>query len=504
MVPIGISSENNTTNGRSVHSSLRSCCSYYLSVTILSLYVMKILSAARCGILSGLSAFLFLHADAQQLKLGDDPSNVKKEAILELNSANQGLLLPRVLKAEILSGGKLFNADDGMLVFINDASEKSLYIKRSGNWEKVGNIATTLTGAVTGTGSGSIATSITDKAVTYGKIQDVTAQSLLGRYATTDGAAQELKLGAGLLLNNTSGLITADAGNNLWNADKLQNRNVATTAPAGGDVLKWNGTTSTWEPGLDLNGGATYGILPDNDIGKADAPDANSRMKIWASPVNGVVQNGPLGTSAHSWNVLSFQGGGFTTQLYFDKDVLALKEWGGNAAPLSTNAGNTWYKVVTTHGDNSFVDGGLIFAGKSSDATTEVRQSAARLFWNNGTNQLGVGTNSTHSTLQVNGSLANSVTVIENTSSVTLNETHSTVVIRKTDDNGTNYNVYLPDAAGCVGRIYRIARDFTDGWGNVRVQDLVNGQFATRTMNDDDNTCSVQSIGTRWITLSNY
>ncbi|GEP98801.1 hypothetical protein [Chitinophaga cymbidii] len=462
---------------------------------------MKILSAARCGILFGLSCMFSLHAAAQQLKLGDNPSDVKKEAILELNSSNQGLLLPRVLKTEILTGGKLFNADDGMLVFVNDASEKSLYIKRNGAWEKVGNISTTLTGAVTGSGNGTITTAITNKAVTYNKIQDVSSQSLLGRYSAGDGVTQEITLGTGLLLN-TSGLMTADHSTSLWNADKLRNNNISATAPANGEVLKWNGTNSTWEPGLDLNGGATYGTLPGNDIGNADAPDANSRMKIWASPSTGTVQNGPLGTDAYSWNVLSFQGGSYTTQLYFDKEILAVKEWGGTTAPLTNNAPNPWYKVVTTHGDNNFTDGGIIFAGKTTTSNSEVRQRADRLFWNNNTAQLGVGTNSTHSTLQVNGSKANSVNIY--TGSVTLDANQSTVVIRKTSNNGNNYTVYLPDAANCTGRIYHIARDFQSGWGNVYVDESVSNQFDRRTISSNNGSYTVQSIGTRWIILGNF
>lgn len=574
---------------------------------------MKILLAARCGILFSLSGFLSLNAAAQQLKLGDNPSSVKKEAILELNSPNQGLLLPRVLKTEILSGGKLFNADDGMLVFVNDASEKSLYIKRNGNWEKVGDIATTLTGAVTGSGSGSIATTITNKAVTYGKIQDISNQSILGRYAATDGTAQELKLGAGLLLNNTSGLITADAntaiwnanklqgrniaatapaagdvlkwnnttslwepgaggsatitltgpitgtgtgtfattitnkavtynkmqdvtsqsllgrystgngitqevkistglllnntnGNltadynsNLWNANKLQNNNIATTAPTNGQVLKWNSTTSIWEPGPDMDGGATYGTLPDNDIGKADAPGTTNRMKIWASPGNGLVSNGPSGTDAHSWNVLSFRGAGYTTQLYFDKEMLALKEWGGNASPLTSNAGNPWYKVVTMLGNTNFTNGGLIFAERTHTSYTEVKQRADKLFWNNTDERLGVGTNAPTSTLHVSGSLATGVTIYTNTSNVTLDETHHTVVMRKTGNNGTYYTVNLPNASTCIGRIYYINRDFTSGWGAVTIV-APSGQFNTQLWNSE--VIGIQSIGTRWITLS--
>jgi hypothetical protein len=173
--------------------------------------------------------------------------------------------------------------------------------------------------------------------------------------------------------------------------------------PGTGDVLKWNPARNLWLPAPDITGGASYGVLGNNDISYADAPDALYRMKIWAGPTTGTVQNGPLGTGAHAWSVLAFQNGTFTTQLYFDKNTLALKEWGGNTGPLGTNPGNTWYKVVTTHGDNSFTDGGLIFAGRTSDANTEVRQDINNLFWDNGSKELGIGTNTPAASLDVNG-----------------------------------------------------------------------------------------------------
>lgn len=606
---------------------------------------MKIQQAARCGILLGLSGFLSLNVAAQQLKLGNNPAVIKKDAILELNSANQGLLLPRVLKSEILTGGKLFNADDGMLVFVNDAAEKSLYIKRNGAWEKVSNISnTTLTGPVTGSGAGTIATTITDQAVTYAKIQNVTTQSLLGRYAGTTGTTQEIKLGTGLLLNNTTGLLTADAGtnlwnanklqglniattaptngqvlkwnsttsvwepgapsaastitltgpvtgsgtssiattitnkaisyahiqdvtsqkllgryaatngatqevtistglllnnstgnltadaaNNLWNANKLQSRNIATTAPTAGQVLKWNSTTSVWEPDADLNGGATYGTLASNDIGTADAPGASDRMKIWASNVSGTPTNGPLGTSASSWNVLSFKGGGYTTQLFFDKNNIAVKEWGGNAAPLTNNTYNPWYKVVMTHGNNSFTDGGIIFAGKTEDASTEVRQDAANFFWDNTTKRLGIGTNSPSSALQVNGAITGTsltvtngvtsntldvagnantgslnvngsytgkVTVLTGTT-LTLNDTHFAVIVRRTGN--TDVTITLPNATTCTGRMYYISRDFATGNGDVNIT-APSSQYS-RTLTGTYNV-GVMSTGTKWITIS--
>ena len=65
--------------------------------------------------------------------------------------------------------------------------------------------AVTLTGDVTGTGSGSVATTIANGVVTYAKIQNTTADSvLLGRGAGAGaGTVQELMLGAGLALTGT-------------------------------------------------------------------------------------------------------------------------------------------------------------------------------------------------------------------------------------------------------------------------------------------------------------
>lgn len=69
----------------------------------------------------------------------------------------------------------------------------------------------TLSGDVTGSGSTAITTTIANNAVTYAKIQDVTASRLLGRYAATNGDAQEITLGSGLSLDTSTGVLTATA-----------------------------------------------------------------------------------------------------------------------------------------------------------------------------------------------------------------------------------------------------------------------------------------------------
>lgn len=74
-----------------------------------------------------------------------------------------------------------------------------------------GNQTITLSGDVTGSGATAITTTIANNAVTYAKIQDVTAQRLLGRYAATNGDVQEITLGSGLSLDSSTGILTATA-----------------------------------------------------------------------------------------------------------------------------------------------------------------------------------------------------------------------------------------------------------------------------------------------------
>lgn len=67
----------------------------------------------------------------------------------------------------------------------------------------------TLTGDVTGSGTDSFAATIANDAVTYAKIQDVTASKLLGRASGTDGVVEEIPLGTGLAFS--AGVLNASA-----------------------------------------------------------------------------------------------------------------------------------------------------------------------------------------------------------------------------------------------------------------------------------------------------
>jgi|GEM_PF-6800454 len=66
----------------------------------------------------------------------------------------------------------------------------------------------------------------------------------------------ELEINYGTGLTVSGGILSALNDNALWNARKLQGNNISTTAPTSGQVLKWNGTA--WAPGKDSTAANFY------------------------------------------------------------------------------------------------------------------------------------------------------------------------------------------------------------------------------------------------------
>lgn len=69
-------------------------------------------------------------ADAQQLKLGNNPYTVHKSAVLELNSTNQGLLLVRISDTNLIN---IMTPPDGMLIYFTPT--KQMYARSNGYWK---------------------------------------------------------------------------------------------------------------------------------------------------------------------------------------------------------------------------------------------------------------------------------------------------------------------------------------------------------------------------------
>jgi hypothetical protein len=124
------------------------------------------------------------------------------------------------------------------------------------------------TGDVTSVGDG--VTTITDKAVTLGKIQDISSGKVIGRHTAGDGAPEELSIDGGLEIHGANirraaltGDVTASAGSNATTLtnDAVTNAKLANMATA---TIKGRTTAGTGDPedltaeqALDLIGAAT-------------------------------------------------------------------------------------------------------------------------------------------------------------------------------------------------------------------------------------------------------
>ena len=84
----------------------------------------------------GLMAFLTAFSLKAQVKIGNNPKNVNTHALLELESKDQGLLLPRLTQAQ---RDVAFGADvpDGLLIFNTDSGALEVFNTKKG-WATIG------------------------------------------------------------------------------------------------------------------------------------------------------------------------------------------------------------------------------------------------------------------------------------------------------------------------------------------------------------------------------
>jgi hypothetical protein len=121
----------------------------------------------------------------------------------------------------------------------------------------------TLTGDVTGTGTGTFTSTIANSAVTYAKMQNVTAGKLLGSISASDAAPGAVAIGSGLTLSG--GTLTASGtGGTVTNVNPI-------TVNASGSTFTSTVTNASTTPAISLTiplasvAGTTAGLLSNTD-----------------------------------------------------------------------------------------------------------------------------------------------------------------------------------------------------------------------------------------------
>jgi len=93
-------------------------------------------------LLAGCLALFSVTVQAQ-LKVGSNPTNIQKSAVLELESDRQGLLLPR-LTDTVAINAITPAPPDGMIIYLALAPNVGLYVRKGGHWEMMANSSSAL------------------------------------------------------------------------------------------------------------------------------------------------------------------------------------------------------------------------------------------------------------------------------------------------------------------------------------------------------------------------
>ncbi len=266
-----------------------------------------------------------------QVKIGANPNQISKAAILELESTNKGLLLPRIQDTALLD---TLNPPDGLLIFIKDVNNnQNILVRKNGKWESLQASNTSNVNLVAGSGISIASGTISATGLTTANIANNAAitNTQLANSATTLGSTT-MSLGgtytsvAGLTsitANNFIGTLsgTASTANKLTNAKTINGVAFDGTAninlPIGANALTFN-TTGTGANYTDTYNGSAPVTISYNTIGAS--PRAGSGAITTVGTITTGVWSGTTITVANggtgTYSLTGYVKGGGTTPLF--------------------------------------------------------------------------------------------------------------------------------------------------------------------------------------------
>jgi len=350
---------------------------------------MKINLPVRIGKLVMLLMLITTVTQAQQLKLGANPSTLQKSALLELESTSQGLLLTRISDT---TQSTMTSSPDGMLIF--SKYDNTLRLRANGYWQKV----------------------LTNSAITTLNGQQQAAQTLATSY-TPAGTFQ---------FTSAAGAHTLT----IPDASASQYGFVNTGAQIFGGNKTFNGNTifggSTTMNGVVNMNGLTVDNTKDSVVLVYNGMLYKKQLTAGSGSVTsvGLSMPGIFGVSGSPVTTSGTLTASLNTQTA--NQVFAGPATGAAAAPtfrslvaadipsLATNYIQNQTTVQTANyniSGNGTIGGSLILPSFTSGSVpfmngTTVAQSNADFFWDNTNKRLGIGVHAPNNKLEIAGTVA--------------------------------------------------------------------------------------------------
>jgi hypothetical protein len=412
-----------------------------------------------------------------QLKVGDNPTNIQKSSILELESTRQGLLLPRLADTVAINA---LTPPDGMVIYLS--ADNSLRLRSNGIWKKIASLA------------------------------DATANWSLTGNTGTDSAANFIGTLDGkplsLVTNNTTRLIVGSNGNvgigtttpsarlNVDGSVKFDNLAAGTNEldvlvlNTDGSVYKRTMSSSAFENAIKAINGIqkqTLSITAEASTTKNEVEvenrSADSTIAIYLP-----VQDGAAGASK-PYGFLQYadwQKIGSSIQTITIGAVASASDAKGASIDSSGSL-----RTITLHPADA-TNPGIVTAGTQTfggDKTFQDNVVASKTF-------MAGSTAAANSTMQVEGSMAMAIKAI--TGNYTLTGADNTILANTT---GGSLTVTLPAPASFAGRIYTIKKIGTGGIDNeltiTPAAGTIDGGTSYKIYNDWT-FVTLQTDGTNW------